>query len=173
MYQCPYQDTKDNVNDFYLRLKEIGKLLEPQFQPILRFKHSYFRNQPTYTSPNRPDRSGDRKEMDEEVVTEIDMGSGGASNAFVVGGDYTNTGKPLIAGDPHLALGIPNTFMQYHVTVVNEKNEEENMQWIGAQAIGMPGICMGHNQHIAMSLTVGYVIAWCAVCADVVFQLSP
>jgi penicillin amidase len=32
------------------------------------------------------------------------------SNAWVIGGKHTKTGKPLLANDPHLGLLIPSLF---------------------------------------------------------------
>jgi penicillin amidase len=32
------------------------------------------------------------------------------SNAWVIGGEHTDKGKPLLANDPHLGLFIPSLF---------------------------------------------------------------
>lgn len=32
------------------------------------------------------------------------------SNAWVVGGNHTKTGKPILSNDPHLGLMIPSLF---------------------------------------------------------------
>jgi penicillin amidase len=33
-----------------------------------------------------------------------------ASNSWVIHGNYTKTGKPLLANDPHLANGVPSVW---------------------------------------------------------------
>ncbi|MGB5373438.1 MAG: penicillin acylase family protein, partial [Polyangiales bacterium] len=43
------------------------------------------------------------------------------SNEWGVSGDYTTTGRPLIANDPHLALNTPATFYQNHLITSKDK----------------------------------------------------
>ena len=38
-----------------------------------------------------------------------------ASNNFVVHGNYTETGMPMLASDPHLAISIPSVWSLYHL----------------------------------------------------------
>ena len=100
VYECPYNDTEDNVSDFYLKLKDIGLLLEKQNQPILGMKHSYFSNKAKYISPFHP--SDDEHKDDEKETVVMDLEEGAASNAFVVSGKYTDTGGAIVCNDPHL-----------------------------------------------------------------------
>ena len=78
-----------------------------------------------------------------------------ASNAWVVSGACTDTGKPILCNDPHLTLNVPNAFLSYHITVECDDNKEENTQFSGVQAVGMPAICIGHNEGVAFGITVG------------------
>ena len=41
---------------------------------------------------------------------------GGGSNAWAVTGEHTKSGKPLLAGDPHLRSGLPANWMLLHLT---------------------------------------------------------
>ena len=52
-------------------------------------------------------------------------------------------------------LNVPNPFLSYHITVESEESKEENIEFTGIQAVGMPAICAGHNEHFAMGITVG------------------
>jgi acyl-homoserine lactone acylase PvdQ len=44
------------------------------------------------------------------------------SNAWVIGGEHTQSGRPLLANDPHLGLLIPSLFYMAEFSLVNEKN---------------------------------------------------
>jgi len=70
----------------------------------------------------------------------------GASNNWVLGGSRTLSGKPLLANDPHLLLGIPSTWHLMHL-----EGPDENV--IGATLPGLPSIIIGHNNHIAWGIT--------------------
>lgn len=71
-------------------------------------------------------------------------------------------GKPLLAGDPHLELIVPAVWYFCHLSL-------PDWQAAGATMAGVPGIIIGHNEHIAWSLT--------NVMADItdlfVFRLDP
>lgn len=64
------------------------------------------------------------------------------SNAWAVGGKYTESGKPILANDPHFALEAPSTWHMVHL-----KSDATNA--IGLAIPGIPGIFIGRNEHIA------------------------
>ena len=68
------------------------------------------------------------------------------SNNWVVGGQLTATGKPLLAGDPHLSLTLPSIW--YEVQLEDPRYDVD-----GVSIPGTPGILIGHNREIAWSLT--------------------
>jgi penicillin amidase len=71
---------------------------------------------------------------------------GGASNSWVVAGRRTESGKPLLANDPHLGLQVPSTWYEAHITC--PKSEVT-----GATLPGVPGVVIGHNRHTAWGMT--------------------
>ena len=73
---------------------------------------------------------------------------GEGSNWFVVSGERSASGKPLLAGDPHLAITIPGFW--YQVTYRGAVN------CTGMAAAPLPGILLGHNGKIGWSVTLGY-----------------
>ncbi|MZD10617.1 penicillin acylase family protein [Streptomyces sp. SID5785] len=79
-------------------------------------------------------------------------GNGIGSNSWVVSGDHTITGKPLLANDPHLAPQLPSVWYQMglHCTSVTAKC---GYDVAGYTFAGMPGVIIGHNQHISWGLT--------------------
>ncbi|MBM9505080.1 penicillin acylase family protein [Actinacidiphila acididurans] len=79
-------------------------------------------------------------------------GSGIGSNAWVVSGTYTTTGKPLLANDPHLAPELPSVWYQMglHCRTVSASCPYDVA---GYTFSGMPGVVIGHNQDIAWGMT--------------------
>ncbi|HLR76573.1 MAG TPA: penicillin acylase family protein, partial [Balneolaceae bacterium] len=68
------------------------------------------------------------------------------SNAWAVGGSRTASGKPLLAGGPHLALNIPGKWYEVHLNL-NGKNLS------GETLPGAPAIVLGQNDVLAWSFT--------------------
>lgn len=69
-----------------------------------------------------------------------------ASNVWVVGGARTRSGKPLLAGDPHLAFRAPVLWYLAEV-------EMPGLKLAGATVPGLPFHLIGHNGRIAWSFT--------------------
>lgn len=68
------------------------------------------------------------------------------SNNWVVSGDKTESGLPLLADDPHLGLSTPSIWYQMHL-----QSPEQNVS--GVIFAGIPGIILGHNEEIAWGVT--------------------
>ena len=68
------------------------------------------------------------------------------SNNWVVSGDKTKSGKPILADDPHLGLSTPSIWYQMHL-----QSPEQNVS--GVIFAGIPGIILGHNDKIAWGVT--------------------
>ncbi len=76
---------------------------------------------------------------------------GGGSNNWVVSGDYTESGRAMVAGDPHLSLRNPSVFYQVHL---NTTRAGGDLDLTGVCFPGIPGIILGHTQHGAWMATV-------------------
>ena len=70
----------------------------------------------------------------------------GASNEWVVDGTRSETGKPILANDPHLELEVPILWYLARVTT-------PEITLSGATAPGAPLIVLGQNGHIAWGFT--------------------
>ncbi|WP_425509061.1 penicillin acylase family protein [Virgibacillus doumboii] len=68
------------------------------------------------------------------------------SNNWVVSGEKSASGKPLLANDPHLGLATPSIWYQMHL-----ESPEVNVS--GVIFAGVPGIILGHNEDIAWGVT--------------------
>ena len=79
-------------------------------------------------------------------------GDGIGSNSWVVSGDLTTTGKPLLANDPHLGVSQPGVWYQMglHCRKVSAQCPYDVS---GFTLAGVPGVVIGHNQRIAWGFT--------------------
>lgn len=74
-----------------------------------------------------------------------------ASNNWVVKGNRTATGKPILANDPHLELMAPPLWYEAHLVVTNASGVAINVR--GVTFPGLPLIVIGANQHLAWGFT--------------------
>jgi penicillin amidase len=75
----------------------------------------------------------------------------GASNNWVVSGKRTQSGKPLLANDPHLRLTAPSTFYLAHLALERPGTEAANI--VGASIPGVPLIVLGRGDQLAWGFT--------------------
>ncbi|WP_030060788.1 penicillin acylase family protein [Streptomyces novaecaesareae] len=79
-------------------------------------------------------------------------GQGIGSNSWVVAGNHTTTGKPLLANDPHLGPGLPSVWYQMglHCRTASPACQFDVS---GFTFAGMPGVVIGHNKDVAWGFT--------------------
>jgi penicillin amidase len=75
---------------------------------------------------------------------------GSGSNSWVVGGQRTASGLPLLAGDPHRAFESPNAYQQVRLTCTDP---DDSFDVAGFTFPGVPGV-----QHFAHAGTVAWGI---------------
>ena len=74
------------------------------------------------------------------------VSKGGASNNWAVAGARSASGGALLAGDPHLHLTLPSIWFQLTM-------DSPSYHAAGVSIPGTPVVLIGHNEHIAWSLT--------------------
>jgi len=79
-------------------------------------------------------------------------GDGIGSNSWAVSGKLTTTGKPLLANDPHLSIQMPSIWYQMHL-VCKPVSDQCPFDVAGFTFAGVPGVIIGHNEHIAWGFT--------------------
>ncbi len=80
------------------------------------------------------------------------IGSGIGSNNWVVSGKLTQSGKPLLANDPHLGIQMPSIWYQVGLHCV-QVSAQCPYDVVGFSFPGVPGVIIGHNQRIAWGVT--------------------
>ncbi|MEO1665368.1 MAG: penicillin acylase family protein [Chloroflexota bacterium] len=78
----------------------------------------------------------------------IDIGS----NNWVVSGELTESGLPLIAGDTHLSVNIPAVWYEVGLHCV-EVNDDCPFNVVGFALPPIPMIIYGHNERVAWAVT--------------------
>lgn len=92
-----------------------------------------------------------------DLLARVDALVGGrtegiGSNSWVVGGEHTETGSPLLANDPHLGASLPSVWTQMQLRCA-EVTDECPFDVGGYSFSGLPGIVIGHNQQVAWGFT--------------------
>jgi len=79
-------------------------------------------------------------------------GEGIGSNSWVVSGEHTESGLPLLANDPHLGISAPGIWYQngLHCTTVGP---ECAFDVAGFSFAGLPGVVIGHNAELGWGFT--------------------
>ena len=71
------------------------------------------------------------------------------SNNWVLAGQRTESGKPLLANDPHLGISLPSIWFEIHLHC-------PSMNVTGVSLPGVPVVVIGHNEFIAWGITNSY-----------------
>jgi penicillin amidase len=69
------------------------------------------------------------------------------SNNWVLGGQVTSTGRPIVANDPHRALSLPSLRYLVHLNT-------PSFSVIGGGEPALPGVSIGHNGALAFGMTL-------------------
>ncbi len=78
------------------------------------------------------------------------------SNSWVVHGDVTESGNPILSNDPHLSLTSPGIWWYVHLNTA-EMGGEDDIDVQGVAFAGLPGVVLGYNRDLAWSATTtGY-----------------
>ncbi len=80
------------------------------------------------------------------------IGEGIGSNSWVVSGQLTETGLPLLANDPHLGAALPSVWYQVQLKCATA-SETCPFDVGGFSFAGLPGVIIGHNADIAWGFT--------------------
>jgi penicillin amidase len=82
----------------------------------------------------------------------LGRGDGIGSNSWVVDGERSTTGEPMLANDPHLGVSMPGVWLQVglHCRTVSDACPYDVS---GFSFSGVPGVIIGHNADIAWGFT--------------------
>src|SRR6185295_16929408 len=72
------------------------------------------------------------------------------SNNWVIGPSKSATGRPILANDPHYFESVPSPFYIAHLSA-------PGLNIIGSGDPALPGILIGHNESIAIGMTIFWI----------------
>ena len=107
--------------------------------------------------PDLPDSSTAALRTVAAAVDSLEGLTGGGfegigSNSWAVSGSLSETGHPLLANDPHLAIQMPSIWYAVGLHCTDD-GPQCGQDRIGFSFAGAPGIVLGHNEHIAWGVT--------------------
>jgi penicillin amidase len=114
-----------------------------------RLEPRYPRGSPVVLDPGTPWVGDALGVVDQLRVLREALGLGSApagSNNWVVSGERSATGKPLLAGDPHISSTMP--CLWYRVEL-----QGPEIDLTGGCMPGFPGVFIGQSRHIAWTFT--------------------
>ena len=112
------------------------------------------------------DQVNDDPADDDHTDTSVNIGDGETglgSNAWVISGQHTQSGKPMLCADPHLDISrVPPIWYQVELVVLNggrDGNHDDTTSsfLFGITMPGLPVIVMGQrNQDLSVAFTYGF-----------------
>ncbi|WP_221739771.1 penicillin acylase family protein [Arachnia propionica] len=87
-----------------------------------------------------------------KVAGSLGEGHGIGSNSFVIGGQHTASGKPILGNDPHLDIDHPSVWSQVGLHCTGD-GAGCTFDVEGFSFAGMPGVLIGRNPDLAWAFT--------------------
>ena len=128
-----------------------GAVVDGVFEPDATTGGTRNPQRPAYTAGQRA-QLGELDRTLDRLPQLLGRGDGIGSNSWVVDGEHSETGQPLLANDPHLGVSVPGIWVQMglHCTTVSA---ECPLDVAGFTFSGVPGVIIGHNADIAWGFT--------------------
>ena len=93
------------------------------------------------------DALGKLAHLSQEALEDMGVPQFEGSNAWVIAGSHTASGKPLLAGDPHIAFSLPAVWYEAHLSA-------PGFELYGHHLALNPVALLGHNQQFGWSITM-------------------
>jgi len=162
-------DLRGNIDTELDRARLLSELTPEQVDflyPPYPEDHPVIVNHPHLTSATTPEEqdsatlaaavSPAMKAVFQQFAMLDDLLGGGfegiGSNNWVISGDLTESGMPLLVNDPHLGVQMPSIWYEsgLHCMPISA---DCNVTVTGFSFAGVPGIIIGHNDKIAWGVT--------------------
>ncbi len=75
------------------------------------------------------------------------------SNNWAIDGRFTDSTRPMLAGDPHLGFGFPGVFYALHI---DSADQGGSFNAAGFSFPGLPGVSIGQTDKVAWSPTTAF-----------------
>jgi len=129
--------------------KQLGAERAAELDPLYPTKHPFILPQIPFQAT--------QSEVDSPASLPLSLNwinstTGIGSNSWVISGERTTTGAPLLANDPHLGIQMPAIWYEVglHCKTINEICR---FNVTGFSFASAPGVIIGHNDNIAWGFT--------------------
>jgi penicillin G amidase len=135
----------------YLTTKQVWEVIPPYFhaEPVsnMDFAKMYHELNVFNTNPKAESPKSKKLPSTELSTNDLPGGKDGiGSNNWALSGKLTDTGKPLLANDPHLVLSAPAVWYFAHI-------DAPGLNVIGGTLPGIPAVVLGRTEKYAWSFT--------------------
>ncbi|CAI2384635.1 unnamed protein product [Moneuplotes crassus] len=132
--------------DKYFRNNQYPTFDDEQIKKLGLFEKDGLKNRVKNFKPRHTNYKISKKDIYEEVKETLGMVHFDGSNAWAVHGNYTESGKPILSTDPHLASSLPCAWFMGELSY-------ENVTRVGAFSFGQPWLMFGRTDHISTAIT--------------------
>lgn len=135
---------RDELGEDYLKIFDLA--WNPQ--GVIEKANPTARNSPPQNHP-APDWQALNQlaQVSQEAQTLASVPLFEGSNAWAISGERTSSGKPMLAGDPHIGFSLPSVWYEAHLSMPGFELYG-NFQALNASAL------LGHNTQFGWSLTM-------------------
>ncbi len=151
-YLLMYMSQTLNLQAHAPRVSATRELLGEELFSTLFPEHPYISEpvMPTVTDVDSPlQKSPPEQFFTPNLVSGLELNGvepGTGSNNWVISGEKSQSGAPILANDPHLGLTLPSIWYEMHL-------HSPSVNVRGATLIGAPGVIIGINENAAWGTT--------------------
>ncbi|MBU0596515.1 penicillin acylase family protein, partial [Candidatus Bipolaricaulota bacterium] len=102
-------------------------------------------------TPSATGASGYGQQAWDAIGAALGTGPGGGTNAWVVSGEWTESGLPLLANDTHLGIQLPTVW--YEIGLHCSEGVDPALDVVGFAFPASLGVVVGHNAKIAWAIS--------------------
>jgi penicillin amidase len=84
-------------------------------------------------------------------------GAGSGSNGWVLAGQRSVSGHPILCNDVHLPVKTPSLWYYNHLRHEADEQDGKGLHVAGVSLPGLPYVLIGHNERIAWGATLSFV----------------
>jgi len=142
-------DLGGNRTDELARAHIVARVGAPALQELMP---PYAADKPTIIPASLSQASLESLPAPMFELNALGIGDGIGSNNWVLSGDRTESGMPILANDPHLGIQMPSIWYEVGLHCA-PTGPDCSLNLVGASFAGVPGIVIGHNDRMGSGRT--------------------
>lgn len=126
----------------------------------------------TFDESSATDRSGDVGRELTDWLSGFESPPGVGSNSWVVSGEHTESGRPIVANDPHLSLTTPPLWYEQHVSVPETSVRGVTFPGVPSSSSAPPTEAPGGSPTSARTSSIAIATGSATTASDIVTTAS-